>query len=363
MIKKPLFTQPSQAILPNVWDIFALIFVALIILALGWAFSHMIRPFQVGQVIPISLQPHMLIPYALQTTVRMFIALGLSFLFSFVVGTIAAKSERAGQVLIPLIDILQSVPILGYLSIAVVGFVAMFPGSMMGPECAAIFAVFTSQVWNMTLSFYQSMKTLPPDLVETTYLFHLSPWQRFWRLEVPYSMPGLLWNAMMSMSGGWFFVVAAEAISIANQKMYLPGIGSYIAVAINEKDLGAIGWAILTMFIVIAIYDQIIFRPLVAWSEKFKMDDTPDEVATSWVLSALSRTRLMKKLGTHFGHMTDRFVNNRLCRIKLTKTRRSCLEPTRHTQLNQTVWYGLLLIIFIWCFVFYQPIYFSIRSL
>lgn len=346
MQKRALYTQPSTSILPNVWDLFALILVALIVMSLGFAFSHMIRPFQVGQPLPISLNPYRLFSYAAQTTVRMFIALGISFIFSFIVGTIAAKSRRAEQILIPLIDILQSVPILGYLSIAVVGFIALFPGSMLGPECAAIFAVFTSQVWNMTLSFYQSMKTLPPDLVETTHLYHLSSWQRFWRLEVPFSMPGLLWNAMMSMSGGWFFVVAAEAISVANQKMYLPGIGSYIAVAITHKDLAAIGWAILTMFVVIGIYDQVIFRPLVTWSEKFKMDDTPDEPASSWLLNVLNRTRLVKYLAIRFGRFTDFVINNRLSRIKIRTKKLHQMSNRAPSKSNQIIWYALLLLIF-----------------
>lgn len=353
MQKRPLFTQPSTSILPNLWDAFALILVALIVMSLGFAFSHMIRPFQVGDPLPISLNPENLFSYATQTTVRMFIALGASFIFSFIVGTIAAKSRRAEQILIPLIDILQSVPILGYLSIAVVGFIALFPGSMLGPECAAIFAVFTSQVWNMTLSFYQSMKSLPADLVETTHLYHLSSWQRFWRLEVPYAMPGLLWNAMMSMSGGWFFVVAAEAISVANQHMYLPGIGSYIAVAITHKDLGAIGWAILAMLIVISVYDQVIFRPLIAWSEKFKMDDTPGEGATSWLLSLLNRTRFVKYCGTHFGRFTDVVINNRLMRIKIKpKKRQHQMKLSPPSGLNHFIWYTMLFVLFVFLVYF-----------
>src|SRR5262249_41638161 len=153
----------------------------------------------------------------------------------------------AEKLIIPLIDILQAVPILGVLSITVVFFIQLFPNRLLGPECAAIFAIFTSQVWNMTLSFYQSLRTIPKELHETAAIFHLSPWQRFWRIEVPYATPGLLWNTTVSMSAGWFFVVASEAISVSNQNIMLPGIGSYISVAIANSDLTAIVNSILTM--------------------------------------------------------------------------------------------------------------------
>ena len=147
------------------------------------------------------------------------------------------------MVLIPLLDVLQSVPILGYLSFTVAFFFSLFPGRMLGPELAAIFAVFTSQAWNMAFSFYQSLCTLPTDLDEAARGFRFSGWQRFWRLEAPFAVPGLVWNMMMSMSGGWFFVVAAEAISVGTVQVALPGVGSYVALAIEHRNLGAVGWA------------------------------------------------------------------------------------------------------------------------
>ena len=158
----------------------------------------------------------------------MFIALGFALLFSFVFAAIAAKYRAAEKVMIPTLDILQSVPILGFQAIAIAPFIALFPGSLLGVECAAIFAIFSSQAWNMAFSLYQSIRTVPLELNEAARVFRLSGWQRFWRLELPFAMPGLLWNMMMSMSGGWFFLVAAEAISVANQDIKLPGIGAYI---------------------------------------------------------------------------------------------------------------------------------------
>ena len=159
----------------------------------------------------------------------MFAAIVASLLFTFVVATLAAKSRKAELVIIPALDILQSVPVLGFLTFTVVFFMGLFPGSELGAECAAIFAIFTAQAWNMAFSFYQSLRTVPGDLEEVSRHFRLSPWLRFWRLEVPFAAPGLIWNTMMSMSGGWFFVVASEAITVGDTTVKLPGIGSWLA--------------------------------------------------------------------------------------------------------------------------------------
>src|SRR5437764_8677563 len=182
-------------------------------------------------------------------------ALMVSLVFTLVCAPLAAKSRQAEKILIPAIDILQSVPVLGFLSITVSGFIALFPGRLLGVECAAIFAIFTSQAWNMTFSVYQSLRTIPADLVEAAQMYRLSAWQRFWRLEVPYAVPGLVWNMMMSVSAGWFFVVASEAITVSGQTILLPGVGSYIAVAIAQRDLEAIGYALIVMLVVILLYD------------------------------------------------------------------------------------------------------------
>ena len=168
-------------------------------------------------MLPISLDPWRLPEYALRTVLRMGAALIASLVFSLAYAALAAKSRRAEKILIPVLDILQSVPILGFLSITVTGFIALFPGRLLGVECAAIFAIFTSQAWNMTFSVYQSLRTVPMELIEAARMYHLSPWRRFWRLEVPHAIPSLVWNMMMSVSGGWFFVVASEAITVSGQ--------------------------------------------------------------------------------------------------------------------------------------------------
>ncbi len=280
--------------LPNVWDLVAVLCVIGLLTGLGSVARGTLVPLDAPNAVDIDLDPWHLFNYAARTTLRMFAALAASLLFTFTFATAAAKSRRAGLIMVPILDILQSVPILGFLTFTVVFFMSLFPGRVLGLELAAIFAIFTSQAWNMAFSMYQSLKTVPADLMEASYGFQLTGWQRFWRLEVPFAVPGLVWNTMMSMSGGWFFVVASEAISVGDNTWKLPGIGSYVALALEKRDLGAVVWAILAMLIVILLYDQLLFRPLVAWSAKFKFETTAGAAASDpWVLKLMRRTRLM----------------------------------------------------------------------
>jgi NitT/TauT family transport system permease protein len=243
---------------------------------------------------PVELSPWRLPEYALRTTLRMFVALGASLLFTLVVATLAAKSRKAEMVIVPALDILQSVPVLGFLTFTVTFFMGLFPGRQLGVECAAIFAIFTSQAWNMTFSFYQSLRTVPKDLNDVSQQFGLSPWRRFVRLELPFATPGLVWNMMMSMSGGWFFVVASEAITVGNTTIDLPGLGSWLALAIAQKNLAAIAWAVLAMAVVILLYDQLLFRPVVAWADKFRFEQTASQKRPrSWVYDLVRNTRLV----------------------------------------------------------------------
>ncbi|MBV9811150.1 MAG: ABC transporter permease subunit, partial [Acetobacteraceae bacterium] len=265
-------TLTADRRMPNLWDLAAILCVFAAILALLQAAPATFEPLNAPAATSVSLDPANLPNYALRTTMRMFAALAASLLFTFIYAPIAAKSRRAGIVMIPILDILQSVPILGFLSFTTVFFMSLFPGRVAGLEFAAIFAIFTSQAWNMAFSFYQSLTTIPGDLDEATRSYQLSAWQRFWRLEVPFAVPGLVWNMMLSMSGGWFFVVASEAITLGDQTWKLPGIGSYVAEALDKRDVGAVFWAIAAMLVVIIIYDQVLFRPLVAWSEKFRFE-------------------------------------------------------------------------------------------
>ena len=232
--------------------------------------------------------------YAARSLLRMFIALFISTVFTFAYGTAAARLPRAEKVLVPLLDILQSVPILGFLAFTVTFFVNAFHGSLLGLECASIFAVFTSQAWNMTFSFYHSLITQPRDLDEAARMYRLTKWQRFWKLDVPSSMIGLVWNAMMSMGGGWFFLTASEAISISGKgTTYLPGIGSYIGIAQQQGSIAKVGVAVAAMLIMVVGVNVIFFRPLVAWADKFRMEDSDvSEKPRSLVLSLLQQSKL-----------------------------------------------------------------------
>jgi NitT/TauT family transport system permease protein len=233
------------------------------------------------------------------------------------------------------------VPILGFLSITVTGFIALFPGSLLGYECAAIFAIFTSQAWNMTFSLYQSFIAVPHDLREAARMYHLSPWQSFWQLEVPFAMPQLIWNMMMSVSGGWFFVVASEAISVADHQVLLPGIGSYISLAIDQRDLSAVLYAILAMLVLILLYDQLLFRPLLAWAQRFKFEELgEDEVEPPWFLIMMQRAQVMRLLSgsVDAGAALVSRVTRRLPRPTLRR------QPApRRSALFDMLWNGFLL--------------------
>src|ERR1700744_5764077 len=302
-------THPSMAAgwrLPNIWDAAAFVCVIGMLVGVVHVAQGTLTRIDAPGATQITLNPWNLPDYAVRTTLRMFAALAASLLFTFTYGTAAAKSRRAALVLVPVLDVLQSVPILGFLTFTVVFFMNLFPGQVLGLELAAIFAIFTSQAWNMAFSLYQSLKTVPNDLAEASVSFHLSAWQRFWRLEVPFATPGLVWNTMMSMSGGWFFVVASEAVSVGDNTWKLPGIGSYVALALEKKDIGAVFWAIFAMLVVILAYDQLLFRPLVAWSAKFRFETTAGATAADpWMLRLLRRTRLLRLMGETFSFATS----------------------------------------------------------
>src|ERR1700741_85552 len=279
------------------WDILAVLLILGLLVFLGEASRHLFEPLADLQRTPPSLDPRNLPEYAARTTLRMLVAMALSLLFTFTYATLAAKNKTAERILVPLLDILQSVPILGFISVTVVFFMALAPGRVLGAEFAAIFAIFTSQAWNMAFSFYQSLRTVPAELVEASRNFRLSPWMTFWRVDVPFAMPQLIWNMMMSMSGSWFFVVAPEAISVGNTTVTLPGVGSYIALAIAQRDVAAVGYAIATMLVVILVCDQVLFRPLVAWADRFRFEQEPGVPAPqSWAFDVLRRSRIVERL-------------------------------------------------------------------
>jgi len=332
----------EQALRPNIWDLVALILVIGAMVLIVYGGEQTTLPLSSLDVAPVSLDPVHLPLYALRTTLRMLLAIVCSIVFTFIYAALAAKSRRAEMVLIPLLDILQSVPILGFLTFTVVFFMNLFPGNVLGAELACVFAIFTSQAWNMTFSMYQSLRNVPKDLEEATQSFHLSLWQRFWRLDVPFAMPGLIWNTMMSMSGGWFFVVASEAITVGNTTVTLPGIGSYVALGIEKQNLTAIGYAILTMLFVIIAYDQLVFRPVIAWADKFRFEQTASgDPPTSWMLDLFRRTRALRALTLPFAALNRAFSNLRINWPAGLKAAAKSGPPSR---LVDAIWFALIAI-------------------
>ncbi len=241
--------------------------------------------------------------YAARSLLRMFLALGLSFVFTLVYGTAAARMRRARKVLIPVLDILQSIPILVFLPIALTFFIKLFPNSVLGLELASIFVIFTSQAWNMTFSFYHSLVAQPSELDEAARMSRLTKWQRFWKLDVPSSMIGLVWNMMMSMGGGWFFLTASEAVTVfvhgKGVPESLPGIGSYMAAAVAAGSYSKVGVAIGVMVILVVGTNFFVFRPLVAWADKFRMESSESgDPPKSVVLNFLRRSSIPHIAGT-----------------------------------------------------------------
>jgi len=326
--------------LPNRWDgVASLLVMGVLVALIEVGRGTIAAPISLIRNTPIHLDPAYLPFYALRSTARMFAALFFSFFFTFTYATLAAKSRRAGMILIPILDILQSVPILGFLTFTVTFFMALFPGQVMGAELASVFVIFTSQAWNMAFSFYQSLTTLPGDLQEAARSFRLSPWQKFWRLDVPFAMPGLIWNTMLSMSGGWFFVVASEAVTVGNTTFTLPGIGSYVAVALQQKDLKAIFYAIMAMLVVILLYDQLIFRPLVAWSGKFRFETTAAISAPDpWMLKILRRTRVFQEIGDFIGECFGVIFRLRLA----LPARHQVDESRKPSRIVDAIWYLII---------------------
>ena len=329
----------ERGLLPNVYDLVVFILIAGALFALAHGAHEMRAPLATLDMAPVTLDPGKLPEYALRTTLRMFAAIVASLLFTFVVATLAAKNRKAELVIVPALDILQSVPVLGFLTFTVAFFMGLFPGSELGAECAAIFAIFTAQAWNMAFSFYQSLRTIPSDLDEVSRHFRLSPWLRFWRLEVPFAAPGLIWNTMMSMSGSWFFVVASEAITVGDTTVKLPGIGAWLALAIDRKDIWAVVLAVAAMAIVILAYDQLLFRPIVAWADKFRFEQTASqERPRSWVYELVRRGRLI-----HWVFAPIEWTTARLAIIRLPRLAPRLL-PKRAGKTGDMLWLAFVLL-------------------
>jgi NitT/TauT family transport system permease protein len=297
-----------------------------------------------SQSLSVSTDPSQIPYYAGRTLLRMWIAFGFSLLFTFSVGYAAAKNKIARAIILPFLDIMQSVPVLSFLTITITFFIGIFPGSLLGVECASIFAVFTGQVWNMVFGFYHSMVTIPQDLQEAATNFRLRPFQRFRKLEVPSSMHSLIWNAMMSFGGGWFFVIQSESVSVLSKNIQLPGLGSYMATAVAKGDNWAAFWGILSMLVVIFASDQLIWRPLLVWADKFKMELTESAYSPrSWFYNLLRRAYIFDWIEEHL--LTPLAVFYEGLRLKVSA--QSSPKPVKPSKLRSYAWrtVGVILLV------------------
>jgi NitT/TauT family transport system permease protein len=258
--------------------------------------------------VEIHRDPRYLPVYAGYSLLRIFLAYVLSLLFTLVYGYVAAYNKRAEKFMVPLLDLLQSIPVLSFLPSVMLAMVALFPRHQLGVEMGAIVLIFTGQVWNMTFSFYSSLKTIPREMREAARIYRFNWWQRFVNLELPASAIGLVWNSMMSVAGGWFFLMACEMFVLGARDFRLPGLGSYLQTAASAGDTSAILWGLFTMIAVIVVLDQVVWRPVIAWSEKFKLEQVEAiEVPTSWFLNVMQRSGLLRALNKQMvGPLSER---------------------------------------------------------
>jgi len=274
----------------------------------GREWAGVLRP-----TVVIDLSFRALPRYTLFSLVRGLAAYCISFLFTIVYGYWAAKDRLAERLLVPILDILQSIPVLGFMPGVVLALVSVFPSSNTGLELAAVFMIFTGQAWNMTFSFYNSLKSVPEYLQEAGTIYHFNWWQRLTQVEMPYSAVGLIWNSMMSMAGGWFFLMVTEAFQLGNRDFRLPGIGSYMSVAVEKGDVPAMAAAVVAMVLMIVALDQLLWRPMVVWAQKFRIEDTSQEESMdSWFLDLLHHSHILRWIGaanSSVGHVFDTLIS------------------------------------------------------
>ncbi len=280
----------------------------------------------------ISRRPSALPAYAVYSLVRMAIAYTLSLIFTLVYGYIAAYNAKAERIMIPLLDILQSIPVLSFLPGVMLAMVALFPHSQLGIELGSILLIFTGQVWNMVFSFYMSLKTIPRDLHEVARIYRFSWWQRLTQIELPYATTGLVWNSMMSVAGGWFFLMACEMFVLGKRDFRLPGLGSYLQTAASAGDTHAIVWGLGTMIGIIVLIDQLIWRPIISWADKFKFEQVESTMMPrSAILDLLRQSTVL----SYLKRQTLEPLNERLT---LFFARRAANRPQPHKHTLWRIW-------------------------
>jgi NitT/TauT family transport system permease protein len=349
-----LFRVPTLSrslVLERTWPFFLDLSVAACGLALFYAVLR-IAQYWMGHpvvAVTISRSAKMLPLYAFYSVVRISVAFLLSLSFAIGYGYVAAYNPRAEGFMIAVLDILQSIPVLSFLPGVMLAMVSLIPGRQLGIELGAILLIFTGQVWNMAFSFYSSLKSLPRELREATGVFRFSAWQRFWQLELPYSTIGLVWNSMVSVAGGWFFLMACEMFVLGNRDFRLPGLGSYLQTAASTGDFHGMIWGSVAMILIIVATDQLVWRPVIIWADKFKFEQVESTSRkTSPILFALQNSRALGWLGQATVAPASEFIYSRLARRRRELVTRPIHEARKRSQLAAVVFIaaGVLLVAF-----------------
>ena len=338
-----LFRSPTLSrslVLERTWPFFLDLSVAACGLALFYAVLR-IAEYWMGHPVPaveISPSAKMLPLYAFYSIVRIFVAYLLSLIFAVGYGYVAAYNPRVEAFMIAVLDILQSIPVLSFLPAVMLAMISLIPGRQLGVEMGAILLIFTGQVWNMAFSFYSSLKSLPRELREASKVFRFSAWQRFWQLELPYSAIGLVWNSMVSVAGGWFFLMACEMFVLGDRDFRLPGLGSYLQTAASTGDTHAMLWGSVTMILIIVATDQLVWRPVIAWADKFKFEQGESTSRkTSPILYLLQNSNALGWLRQATFVPAGEFIYGRLARRQRELTARPIHTARKRSQLGAVV--------------------------
>ncbi|AEI35075.1 ABC transporter permease subunit [Francisella salina] len=344
------YTITKKRFLPNKADVIIVALILVVSALAYYAWNDMHQSFiDASSVSAISLDPSHLPYYMLRTTMRLIIGMIFSFAFALIAGYACAKNKHFARVCLPIINFLESAPLLGFLTFTTAFFIFLFPHSIMGLEAAAIFGIFTSQAWNMALILYQTIRIVPAELTEAATAFKLNAWQKFWKIELPYSVPGLLWNIMVSQSAAWFAITASEAIPTITGDVSLPGIGSYIVLALTDSNITAILYALVAIIINIALFDQLLFRPLVKWSEKFKYESINNKTTDSpWLYRSYKKSQLVNTIKPIFSTIVFWLINGASFLNKKINLKSPIRDIKILKKLSCTAWYIVIISACVW---------------
>ena len=308
-------------------------------------------------VVAISSSISALPVYAFYSIVRMAIAYMLSLAFAVSYGYIAAYNPRVEPWMVAVLDILQSIPVLSFLPPVVLAMVSLIPGHQLGIEMGVILLIFTGQVWNLAFSFYSSLKSIPREMIEASRIYRFSGWQRFWQLEMPYSAIGLVWNSIVSVAGGWFALIFCESFTMGNRNFQLPGLGSYIQTATNNGDVRALLAGIATVIVIVVATDQLVWRPLIAWSDKFKFEQVESaEQVKSPILEVLRRSKLWQSLPGRIWSRVEEPVYEHLARSKECRVIKP-LDANKSSKVSPALWTLAAAVLMAGCWAAAQTIF------